>query len=92
VITNNVCNTTADMRPQNTYSRGLAGLDSVRENAPYPKESWGSKEVGWGHLFGDGWRRYGMWNTGKVDQEGDKIWTVKKDLRVNKKSIFKRYI
>jgi hypothetical protein len=23
-------------------------------------------------------RRYGMWNSQRVDQEGDKVWTVRK--------------
>jgi hypothetical protein len=32
-----------------------------------------------------GRRRYGMWNSQRVDQEGDKIWTVKRDERINKK-------
>jgi hypothetical protein len=25
--------------------------------------------------------RYGIWNSQKVDQEGDKIWTVKKKIK-----------
>lgn len=28
-----------------------------------------------------GWGRYGIWNSQKVDQEGDKIWTVKKKIK-----------
>ena len=24
-------------------------------------------------------RRYGMWNNQRVDKEGDKVWTLKKD-------------
>jgi hypothetical protein len=38
---------------------------------------------GWGHPFVDAGRRYGMWNRQRVDLEGDKIWTVKKDLIKN---------
>jgi hypothetical protein len=29
------------------------------------------------HPLGDGWGRYGIWNSQKADQEGDKDWTVK---------------
>jgi hypothetical protein len=42
------------MRPQHTYSRGLPGLGSVREDAPNPQETGGPKEFrglmqwGWG--------------------------------------------
>jgi hypothetical protein len=35
----------------------------------HPRGDWG----------GGGVRRYGMWKSQRVDQEGDKIWTVKKD-------------
>lgn len=43
--------------------------------------------VGWGHPCGDGGgvRRYGMWNSQWVDQEGDKISSVKKRLNKIKK-------
>ncbi|EDL99812.1 rCG22984 [Rattus norvegicus] len=30
------------------------------------------------HPRGDRRRRYGMWNSQRVDPEGDKIWSVKK--------------
>jgi hypothetical protein len=30
--------------PQHIYSRGLLGLDSVREDAPTPQETWGPRE------------------------------------------------
>jgi hypothetical protein len=35
---------------------------------------------GWGHYRGDSsmGRKYEMWNSRRVDQEGNKIWTVKK--------------
>jgi hypothetical protein len=38
--------------PQHIYSRGLLGLDSVREDASNPQETWGSRE--WGGLVGWG--------------------------------------
>ena len=47
-------------------------------------EAPGSLEVrwdgGWGHPYGvrGVWRRYGMWNTQRVEEAGDKIWGVKK--------------
>ena len=62
--------TPTDMRPQHTYSRGLPGLDSVKENAPNPEETGSLRQfrglVGWGHPHGDRGlgRRYGMWNSG----------------------------
>ena len=35
--------------------------------------------VGWEHPSGDGaGRRYGMWKSQSVDQEGSKIWNVNK--------------
>jgi hypothetical protein len=54
--------------PQHIYSRGLPGLDSVREDVPNPQETWGPKEWGgwgvrvgkWGHPCGDRKRRNGM--------------------------------
>jgi hypothetical protein len=36
-------------------------------------EAAGSLEVRWGGELG---RRYGMWNSGRVDEEGNKIWSV----------------
>jgi hypothetical protein len=36
---------------------------------------WGFQ--GWGHLRGDRWRRYLMWNSQRVDWVGDKIWDIK---------------
>jgi hypothetical protein len=38
--------------------------------------------VGSGDLLletGDGGKRCGMWNSWRMDWEGDKVWTVKKD-------------
>jgi hypothetical protein len=50
-------------------------------------KTWGPRE--WGCLVGWWWghvletrevgRRYGMWNSQRVDQNGDKVWTVKRD-------------
>jgi hypothetical protein len=41
-----------------------------------------------GHLLGVGaGRRYRMWNSQRVDQEGDKVWTVKNDFKINFKKI-----
>ena len=34
----------ADMKPQHTYSRGLSGLCSVRDDAPSPQETGRSME------------------------------------------------
>jgi hypothetical protein len=36
------------------------------------------KMEGWGHPRGDSRGRHGMWNSQGVDQEGVKVWTVKK--------------
>jgi hypothetical protein len=43
----------------------------------------------WGHPLGDrvglGWgRRYGMWNSQKLNQEEDKLWIVKKKKKKKK--------
>jgi hypothetical protein len=72
-----------------TYMRGPLVLDSVRASALNPWETWGLVEWGGvvvvGHPLGDVWwrqmgeRRCGMWNSQRVDQEGDKVWTAKKD-------------
>jgi hypothetical protein len=38
--------------------------------------------VGGGEVGTSSWRqgrRYGMWNSQRIDQEGDKTWSVKKD-------------
>ena len=42
--------------------------------------------MGWGHPLGDGDERsYGMWNSQRMDQECDKVWTVKlKRVRIKK--------
>jgi hypothetical protein len=69
-------------------------LDSIRENAPYPQETEGPREWGslveWeggdilvemgegvGRVVVEG--RYGMWDSQRVDWEGDKIWSVNED-------------
>ena len=45
---------------EHTYSRGLQGLCSFRDDAPNPQETGGPREfrgqVGWGHPRGDGVR------------------------------------
>jgi hypothetical protein len=72
--------------PTHIYSRGLLGLGSVREDAPNPQETGGPREFrGLGFemcgdiLLGTGWgRKYEMWNSRRVDLEGNKIWSVKK--------------
>ena len=51
----------------------------LREDAPNPRETWSPRE--WGDMEGDGElghprrdrRRRGMWNSWRVDWEGDKI-------------------
>jgi len=74
--------------PWHIYSRGLPSLGSVREDAPNPQETEGPRKfrglagwVEWWHPSGDKelGRRYGMWNSWKVDREGNKIWSVKKE-------------
>ena len=39
----------------------------------------GEVGVGWGHPLGDVEKRCGMWNSRRVEREGDKVWTVKND-------------
>jgi hypothetical protein len=55
--------------PQHTYSRGLLGLCSFRDDAPNLQESGGPREfrgqVGWG-LGASMWRRWG----------GEEVWDV----------------
>jgi hypothetical protein len=71
--------------PQHIYSRGLPGLDLVREEASDPQETGGPREFrglvgwGWGHPHGDrgAGKRYRMWNRWRVDQVGNKIWSIK---------------
>jgi hypothetical protein len=70
--------------PQHIYSRGLRGLSSVREDAPSPQETGsprefrglvGAEEIS---LWRQGGRRiYEMWKSQRVDQEGNKIWSLK---------------
>ena len=49
-----------------------------------PEVRWGG---GWGHPHGDRGvgRRYGMWNSQRVDGGGDKIWSVKTLKNLKKK-------
>ena len=62
---------------------------SIRDDVPNPQETRGPREfrdqVGWGCRIGSGdfhmktvvRRKYGMWNSQRVDG-GDKIWSVNK--------------
>jgi hypothetical protein len=81
--------------PEHTYSRGLPGLCSFRDDAPNPQEIGGPREFKfswsrrWGHPHGDRGlgRRYALWNSRKVDGRRDKIWSIKKKLN-NKNILF----
>jgi hypothetical protein len=56
-------------------------LTLKRLEAPGSEEVWCGRGWGGGDILvemGHGWR-YGMWNSQRVDWEGDKIWVVKKD-------------
>ena len=83
-------------RHQHICSRRLPGLSSVREDASNPQETGDPREfrglVEWRVREGDvgafSWiqglrRRYGTWNSQRVDQEGNKIWIVKR-LKISK--------
>jgi hypothetical protein len=54
------------------YSRGLPGLYSFRDDAPNPQETGGlgeySSQV---HMETGIGRRYGIWNSLRVDREGE---------------------
>jgi hypothetical protein len=73
--------------PQHIYSRRLPVLGSVIENAHNPQEIGSPGEfrgrvgegVGWGHPFGDRekGRRYGKWNSHRMHQGRNKIWSIK---------------
>ena len=49
----------------------------------------GGTGMGWGHPHGDRGvgRRYGMWNSWRVDREGSKILSVKKQEKRRKSNI-----
>jgi hypothetical protein len=77
--------------PKHIYSRRLPSLGSVREYAPNPQETrgprafWMSSQLGlkagrgWGYFWRHGvGRRYGILNSLRVDQEGNKICSLKK--------------
>jgi hypothetical protein len=59
---------------------------SFRDDAPNPQETGSPRElrgkVGWEaeHPCGDKGvgRKYGMWNSQRVDRRVDKIWNIKK--------------
>jgi hypothetical protein len=65
--------------PQHTYSRGLAGLCSFRDDVPNPQETGGARvfrvQMGW-RVEASMWklgvvgRKYGMWNSWRVGGEG----------------------
>jgi hypothetical protein len=73
-------------RGPDTYSRGLPGLASMREDGPNHWENWGPRE--WGGLAGyegyggvgtSSWqqgRRNGMRNCWRVDMKEDNNWIV----------------
>ena len=74
------------MRSPTHYSRGLLGLDLIREDSLNPQEIGGPKEFGalcgvwlggWRHPVEDGRMRYGTVKSQSVDQDGDKAWSVK---------------
>jgi len=77
---------------QHIYSRGLLDLHSVRKDSPNPQETGDPWEfiglvgcMGWVHPHGDrrlGWR-CGIWNSWRVNWEGNKNWSVK----INKQTI-----
>jgi hypothetical protein len=63
--------------PQHTKNRGLHWLGSEKMHQTLKRlEAPGSLEVWWGIRAGD--RGAGMWNSRRVDWEGNKIWSVKK--------------
>jgi hypothetical protein len=75
------------MRPPLIYIRGLLSLGLLKEDSPNLQEPEGPREfrglVGWGLGVGTSlgrqgtWRRYGMWNSQRVDQDGNKVWSIK---------------
>jgi hypothetical protein len=80
--------TPADMRSPTHYSRGLLGLDLIREDSLNPQEIGGPREYGalcgvwmggWGHPVNDGGMSYGMGNSQSEGQDGDKTWSMKYD-------------
>jgi hypothetical protein len=76
--------------PQHTYSRGLPGLCSYRDDVPNPQETGGPREfrgqVGGGiHIeMGGVGRRCGMWSRQRVDGggTGNGMWSVKTKLKI----------
>jgi hypothetical protein len=60
--------------PQHIYSRGLQNLGLVREDAPSPHKTGGSREFK--GLVGLGYGG-GMWNSWRMDREGNKSWSSK---------------
>jgi hypothetical protein len=75
------------MKPRYIYSRGWPDLDSVREDAPNSQETGGPRECGglvqgvWGgHPHGDMRKRYMVWNSQRVDWEGERNLNYKNRL------------
>jgi len=74
------------MRPPTHIQQRTARSASVREGGPKPQDTGDPRdlEVQWswwgGDIFvetGSVGRRYGMWNSQRVDREEYKIWSVK---------------
>jgi hypothetical protein len=76
------------MRPPNTYTAEdywvwvqseMMHLTLKRLEDPGSGEVWWGGSRGWRHPHGyrEG-RRYGMWNSQRIDWEGDQIWILKK--------------
>jgi hypothetical protein len=85
----------ANRRPQHTYSRGLPGFCSFRDDPPNLQKTRVSREfrsqLGWGTFT---WRQgvgmsYGMWKSRRV-VVGNKIWNVKKLINKERKNNNKR--
>jgi hypothetical protein len=53
-------------------------LTFERLGAPGSGEVWWNGVGGGDVLLETGGRRYGIWNSQRVDQEEDEVWTVKK--------------
>jgi hypothetical protein len=70
-----------------THIQQKTSWSGLREDAPKPGETWGpgSGEVWWGGFWcgasswRQGWRRYGVWNSQRVDWDRDEVCNVKKD-------------
>jgi hypothetical protein len=81
--------TPADMSPPTNTQQRTDSLGSVRGDSPNIKETGGPRElgglVGWEGTGGgdilmerESGRRYGVWNTWRMDHEGENIWKISK--------------